>query len=257
MPATITQPGKYCLAQDFTVNSATVKAITIAANDVTLDCRGHTIRNLAASSTGTSEGIYAHSRNSVEVRDCKIQGGFANGISFLQDNNQNNKNYYITIRDNYVAGPYAHGIRVFGSAVEIRDNRVMDIGGQANTSAIGIRVGGSNLSSAFRFHLVHHNVVAGVNAPANSAFGIYADNSIASLFWMNDVTGTTSGNSSLRSYAFRIGGNVNSVRDNHIVGSPLANDMGVYATSASTDCYDNHIRSPQPTTGCDATMGNY
>lgn len=257
LPATIAQPGKYCLASDFTLNSATVKAITVAANDVTLDCQGHSIRNAATSNTGTAEGVYAYARNSVTVKNCRIQGGFANGISFMQDNAASNKNYYINIENNYIAGAYSHGIRAFGSAIEIRNNRVYDIGGQANTYAFGIRVGGSTLASAFRFHLVHDNVVAGTNSPYNNAYGIYSENSVAGLFRMNDVTGTKASNPSFRSYAFRIGGTVNTVSDNHVVGSPLSNDTGILASSASTDCYDNNIRSPVPTTGCDASLGNY
>jgi hypothetical protein len=257
LPATISQPGKYCLVQDYTVNSATVKAITIAANDVTLDCGGHTIRNLATSSAGSSEGIFANERNSITIRNCRIQGGFTNGISLLQNNAAPNRNYYITIDNNFVAGPYWHGIRVYGSAVEISNNRVYDIGGQIDTYGMGIRVAGSIVEGSPKYHLVHHNVVAGTSSPTKQAFGIYSDNSLASLFWMNDVNGTAASNQASRSYAFRIGGSVNSVRDNQIVGSPLANDTGIYATSPSTDCYDNHIRSPQPTSGCDATMGNY
>ena len=257
LPATIADAGKYCLAQDFTVNSTSIKAITIDANDVELDCRGHTIRNLAMSDHGTSEGIFSYDRNSISVRNCKIQGGFTNGISLLQNNNNPTRTYYITVEDNLVAGPYWHGIRVYGSAVEIRDNRIYDIGGQLDNYAMGIRVAGSVAGGSPKFHLVHGNVVAGTNSPYKQAFGIYSENSVASLYWMNEVTGTTASNQGFRSYAFRIGGSVNSVRDNNIVGSPLANDTGIYATTGSTDCYDNHIRSPQPTTGCDATMGNY
>ena len=257
LPATISQPGKYCLAKDFTLNSAIVKAITIAADDVVLDCQGHTVRNAATSNAGKSEGIYAYAHNAVTVRNCRIQGGFTNGISFMQDNAINNKTYYVTIENNFVAGAYNHGIRAFGSAIEIRDNRVYDIGGQVNTYAFGIRVGASTLASSFKFHLVHDNVVAGTNSPYNNAYGIYAENSIASLFWMNDVTGTTAGNPSFRSYAFRIGGTVNTINDNHIVGSASSNDTGILASSPSSDCYDNNIRSPVPTTGCDASMGNY
>lgn len=257
VPATISQPGKYCLKRDFTVNSTTIKAISIAANDVELDCDGHTIRNLAASDNGSSEGIFGYGRSSVTIRGCKVQGGFTNGISLLQTNSSPNQTFYVTIENNFVAGAYWHGIRVFGSAIEIRNNRVFDVGGQLNTYAIGIRVAGSSIAGAPKFHTVHGNVVAGTSSPTNQAFGIYSENSLASLFWKNEVIGTTASNQGFRSYALRIGGTVNSVRDNQIVGSPLANDTGVFASSASTDCYDNHIRSPQATTGCDASLGNY
>lgn len=99
--------------------------------------------------------------------------------------------------------------------------------------------------------------MAGTNSPYNNAYGIYSENSVASLFWTNDVTGTTAGNPSFRSYAFRIGGTANTINDNHIVGPVQSNNIGIWAASTSSDCYDNNIRSPLPTTGCDASMGNY
>jgi len=257
LPATISQPGKYCLAGDFTVNSASVRAVTIAADNVTLDCEGHSLRNLATSDAGTSEAIYAYGRNTVTVKNCRILGGFTNGISFLQNNAASNKNYYITIEGNQIAGPYNYGIRAYGSAIEIRNNRIYDIGGQLNSAAFGIRLGGSNLANSFKFHLVHDNVIAGTNSPYNNAYGVYSDGSVAGLFRMNNVTGTTAGNQSYRSYAFRVIGTVNTVNDNHVVGSPLANDIGISASSTTTQCFDNNIRSPLPTTGCDASFGNY
>ncbi|HVI59426.1 MAG TPA: right-handed parallel beta-helix repeat-containing protein [Luteimonas sp.] len=257
LPATLSQPGQYCLAKDFTVNSTSIKAITIAADDVTLDCRDHAIRNLAASNNGTSQGIYASSQHGVTVRNCRVLGGFTSGITFTQSNSVANKNYYITIENNYITGAYYHGIRAYGSALEVRNNRIYDVGGQLNTPAFGILLGASSVASSFKFHLVHDNAVVGTNSPYSNAYGVYSENSLAGLFWNNDVTGTTATKQNYRSYGFRILGSVNSIRDNQVVGSPLANDYGIVANSTSTDCYDNNIKSPMPTSGCDATLGNY
>lgn len=255
LPATITQPGKYCLAQDYTINSAIAKAITIAANDVTLDCRGHTIRNLAASNAGRSEGVFAFGRSNLTVRNCRIQGGFTNGISLIQDNAKATTAYYNTIEGNFVGGAYWHGIRAFGSALEIRDNRVYDVGGQLDKYAIGLRLAGS--TAGFQLHLVHDNSISGTNSPYSSAYGIFSDSSIASLIRMNSIVGTTASNQSYGSYAVKIAsGNVNTIIDNHIVGSPYANDVGIHTPSGNS-CHDNTIRSATPTVGCDASLGNY
>lgn len=255
LPATLTQPGNYCLDSDFTVDSASIKAITIAANDVTLDCAGHTIRNDAVSDLGTSEGIYGHNRNNVTVKNCRIQGGFTNGISFTQDGTQGNRNYYITIEGNFIGGPYLHGIRAFGSVIEVRDNRIYDIGGQRDTYAVGLRVGGAP-GNAPRLHAVDGNAVAGVNSPYGHAYGIFSENSLASTFRGNTVTGTTAGDPGFNSWGIHVIGPVNTISGNHVIGSPLANDIGIHG-STSSSCYDNHVRSPVRTSGCNATLGNY
>lgn len=254
LPATISRPGNYCLDSDFTVDSASIKAITIAANDVTLDCAGHTIRNDAGSDVGTSEAIHAYARNNVTVRNCRIQGGFTNGISFLQDNAQGNRNYYITIEGNFIAGAFLHGIRAFGSVIEVRNNRIYDIGGQRDTYAVGVRLGGA-AGNAPRLHMVEGNAVAGVTSPYANAFGIFSENSLASTFRGNTVTGTTARTQG-NSWGIHVVGPVNTISDNHVIGSPLANDIGIFG-SGSSSCYRNHVRSPVATSGCNATLGNY
>lgn len=253
-PATISAPGKYCLAGDVTVNSNSIKAITVNSNDVTVDCQGHTLKNLAASDNGISVGVYLSGRNNVVIRNCRIVGGFTNGIHASQDNNVANKNYYIDIKDNYIAGPYHHGIWAWGSAIEITGNRVYDIGGQRNRDGIGIRVGGSSVG--FRLHTVMDNFVAGTNSSYRNAFGIYSDDSLGGIFVRNGVVGS-SGQDGFGGYGLRIGGSFNRVTDNHVTGSGQANDKGIWATDDTTSCYDNYLRTTTATINCDASLGNY
>jgi len=56
-PYTISSPGSYIVVADLTVSSLDVTAITIAANDVTLDLNGHTIKGPGRYVGGTSYGI--------------------------------------------------------------------------------------------------------------------------------------------------------------------------------------------------------
>src|SRR5687768_14807966 len=83
---------------------------------------------------------------------------------------------------------------------------------------------------------------AGVNSPYGNAFGIFSENSLASTFRGNTVTGTTASTQS-NSWGIHVLGAVNTITDNHVIGSPLANDIGILG-SGSTSCYDNHVRSP-------------
>ena len=253
LPATISASGNYCLSANHTVNLTTGAAITIAASNVPLDCQDHTVNNTATTSTATSSGIYATGRHDLNVRNCRITGGFGYGIQIHQNNAAANQNYYINLQDNFIGGPYWHGILAYGSAIELRGNRVYDVGGRSASYAMGIRVGASTVAGQPRFFVLRDNLVAGTNAPANVAYGIYGENTVAGIFIANGVTGS----SGASTYSFRIGGSVNRLTENHIIGSGKTTDYGIYTVSATDACYDNHIRATTPTVGCDAELGNY
>ena len=48
LPATITTQGTWCLRRDLTISLASGEAITIAANNVTIDCNDYKIGGLGA-----------------------------------------------------------------------------------------------------------------------------------------------------------------------------------------------------------------
>ncbi len=258
LPATISAPGQYCLAKDYSVNMTTGNLIVIASNGVSLDCAGHALRNSASSASASSNAITLNSRNDVVIKNCRIVGGFNTGINVVQNNSVGNKNYYVTIDNNYIAGPTLHGIRAYGSAIEITNNRIYDIGGQLNENAYGIRLGGSTTSNYFKFHVVRDNLVAGTNSPYLSAYGIFSEGSWAGIFTGNTISGTSAGNPEYGAYGFRIGGGMNRVTGNHVVsGGDPDNDFGVYTLDTDSSCYDNYIRAMTPVANCNATLGNY
>ena len=254
IPAGITTPGKYCLAKDFTVNLASGVALGIGANDVTIDCDGHTLKNINTSAGNGSVAIKAIGRNNIVIENCRVIGGWMNGIDLEQSNTVANKNYYINVRNNYVAGPYWHGIKVWGSAIEVRGNQVYDVGGRPNTYAAGIRVGGSGVST--RQQAVRDNVVVGTNSPYASAFGIFSDGSLSSAFLDNGVVATEA-KPGFAAYGLYVIGQYNRISDNHITGVGADGEVGIWTTDSTTSCFDNYLRTIGWTAGCDATMGNY
>jgi hypothetical protein len=255
VPYTISAPGTYCLNRSFDVDITSGATITINSIEVNLDCREHTLYNFATALDGSSSAIYLLNRHDVTIRNCRILGGYTHGIHVAQDNSVANRNYAITIADNVVTECAWHGIRAFGTDIEVRDNRVYNVGGQANASAIGIRVGGATPGN--KFHVVTGNVVSNTVSLASNAFAIYSDNSVAGVFTGNRVSRTFAANGAYRSYGIRIAsGSDNLVTGNSLVGRNVANDTGIYAT-ATDACYDNHIRSPQPTRTCDDSLGNH
>jgi hypothetical protein len=257
LPATIPAGGVYCLVGNQTVAMTSGNAITIAADNVVLDCVDQTIDNTSTAPNGNAVGIYLGGRKHVEVRNCRITGGFATGIQAYQNNAAANTNAYLRFTDNYIAGPFWYGIYAYGSAIEIERNRIYDIGGRGSF-AMGIRIGGSNLAGQSRFFLLRENLVAGTASPVNNAYGIYSDNTNAAIILNNAVSGTTAVSTSFNSYGVRVAsGTYNRITDNHIVGSGGANDVGIQSASGTDACHDNYLRNATTTIGCNDSLGNF
>lgn len=258
LPATIGAPGNYCLAANATVNITTGAAITIAANGVTVDCRDFTLSNSGGTNTGSSTGIYAQSQYNLLVKNCRIVGGFTDGISLTMPMGGFNTSFYNRIEDNYVVATYRHGILAYGSAVEVLRNRVYDVGGQASGPSIGIRIGGG-AQSMNKFQVVDGNLVAGVSSSINNGFAIFSEGSVGALFRGNTLTGTRGAEPNFRGTGIRVAnGTANTVRDNHILGRGQSNEIGIQLPANGGLCFDNRIGvSLTATIGCDTSYGNY
>ena len=108
LPVTISDPGTYCLAADFTVPAGPTWAITINAADVTLDCNGHSITGptpvAPPAPALTTNGILLDNSARTTVRNCKIKG-FQQGIRLgVPMSPGNTKPLDAVIEDNRVTG---------------------------------------------------------------------------------------------------------------------------------------------------------
>ena len=79
LPATITTQGVWCLDQDLGTGLADGVAIDIATNNVTLDCNGFKLGNLAAGAGTATIGVRALGRGNITIRGCNVRG-FARAI---------------------------------------------------------------------------------------------------------------------------------------------------------------------------------
>jgi len=253
---TISSPGNYCLSANLSANATSGSFITIASGDVTLDCRGYSLHNSSVASTGNAYGISFNGLGNVQVRNCRIIGGFAAGIYAYQNNGNSNTNQNLSFVGNTVSGALWYGILAYGTDIEIRGNRIHHVGGR-DSFAMGIRVGASTLQGEPRFYDVEDNIVSDVASPSNNGYGIYANNSTGSIFAGNRVVGTVSGPSYYR-WAIRLTASTrNQIRDNHLVGTGSAWDVGVEGNSSTDACFDNFIRAETPAAGCSAFYGNF
>jgi hypothetical protein len=81
LPWTITASGSYCLVRNLSVSAG--DAITIEADDVTLDLKGFKLGGGAAGSGTEANGVHARDRSNITVRHGNIRGFFR--AVFLED----------------------------------------------------------------------------------------------------------------------------------------------------------------------------
>ena len=136
LPAVITTQGTWCLESDFSTSMATGSAITIAANNITIDCNGHKLGGISAGTSTLATGIGATGRLNATVRDCTIRG-FAWGVNL--------GGFGHLVEDSTFDVNRIAGIQVVGGDAVIRRNRIVNTGGHAvSTAASAITVTGTS-----------------------------------------------------------------------------------------------------------------
>ncbi len=114
-PFTISQPGSYYLTTNLTVSSG--DAITIAANNVTLDLNGFTIASTAASATGIAI-LLSGGRTNIAIYNGHISSGVTNNGSGTYGGSGFNTGIYfstaipcnVRVKDVSVTGVLNYGI---------------------------------------------------------------------------------------------------------------------------------------------------
>jgi len=167
VPVTITTQGVWCFRKDLSTNITDGNAITIATNNVAIDCNDFKLGGLAAGDGSKANGIYAKDRRNTVVRHCNVRG-FHVGIDIFSGAGH-------LIEDNRLDNNLLAGIRILGGIGSlVQRNRVYDTGGAPDGSPIY----GMNVSAD-----VIDNVVEGVFVVAKNgyAYGIvlYAPGALA------------------------------------------------------------------------------
>jgi len=134
LPATITTQGTWCLDRDLSTAISSGSAITVAVNNVTIDCNHFKIGGLQAGPGTNAIGIRSDSRLNATVRNCNIRG-FRTGVSLEAGGGH-------LVEGNRLDGNTRSGIVVSGGGSIIRDNQVVDTGAASFPSnAEGILAG--------------------------------------------------------------------------------------------------------------------
>jgi hypothetical protein len=140
LPAVIAKQGTWCMRNDLSTAIGSGAALTIAANNVTLDCNDFKIGGLAAGVATQTVGIESMQRSNVTIRRCNVRG-FWIGIDLAHDASEPivppSGN---VVEDNRVDGSTRIGVVVGSDAAVVRNNIVTNTGGNPHgDNPVGIQ----------------------------------------------------------------------------------------------------------------------
>ena len=226
VPAVISTQGTWCLRHDLATAVSSGEAITVAANNVTIECNDFKLGGLAAGVGTSAYGIHSDAGNTT-VRNCRVRG-FRIGVFLRGDAS--------VAEDNRVESSTRAGIVTQGDGSIIRRNVVVDIGGAA-AEARGIEASGPAD--------IIDNTVAGL-APGSgnaSAIGIivFAGHGSGTVIQGNRVRTLVPSGTGNR-FGIYVPNSPVAVRGNTIVMSGAdASDVGVQCSSTHIIVADNVV----------------
>jgi parallel beta-helix repeat protein len=227
LPATISTQGTWCLNKDLSTIMTSGDAITIAANNVTLDCNHFKIGGLGAGMSTQANGIRAVYQRNVTVRNCNVRG-FLRGVYIT---------YYSghVVENNRLEQNRLYGIWVWGSGSTIRNNFVVDTGGaQFEAAGIYSMTGGDILGNTI------NGVAPGETGGQTNAFGILAEWHRGSING-NRVRGVAGANHWL--YGILVHSSRGMIRGNDVQGPGpgVASAIGIICNGAEATARENVI----------------
>jgi hypothetical protein len=228
LPATITTQGTWCLNADLTTATTSGNAITVAANNVTIDCNDFKLGGLAAGAGTLTTGIFADTRDNLTIRRCNIRGFYrgtilVNGTGHLVEDNR--------FDSNTVFGAY-----VGGNGSIIRRNLVIATGG---SSVAGSSFGIYSIGSVD----VLDNTVNGVTATGtnNNAFGIFTSNNPDGSISGNRVRGVVKTATGIAYGIYNSNSSRIMLGNNQVVGDGSVGSIGLRCADARGRAINNMV----------------
>ena len=181
VPATISQPGVYCLNKDIATTMASGIAITIDSGDVTLDLHGYRLGDEGAGVGTTAIGILAFDFQNITIRNGTIKG-FFEGIVLGKNAGGVSRGHLVEkLRlESITSIP----IDVVGSANVIRGNQILKTGGSTAESGLAASIGiaisgtGNRVLDNDVFETVGRGTLAGVAIEVNGNDAVIENNRI-------------------------------------------------------------------------------
>ena len=231
IPAVISTQGTWCLKQDVQTAMTSGDAITIATNNVTIDCNDFKVGGLAGGVGTLALGIYAQDHQNATVRHCNIRGFYV-GIYFPDTASSGH-----VIEDNRFDGNTYVGIYVFGDGSVVRRNRVFETGATTQkANAFGI-------VSVYSTD-VRDNTVSGVTATSGgngSAIGIYTNSNSGGRIIGNGVRGLIKAGTGSTYGIYNLASARLTMRKNDVVGDASTGSYGLLCADSNSSARDNTV----------------
>jgi hypothetical protein len=223
VPATINQQGLYCLTGNLSTSQASGNAITINANNVTIDLNGWKVGGQAAGTGTQAIGIYS-AANNVTIKNGIVRG-FLYGVELEGSG--------AVIRDMLLDGNTNTGISTLGIGALVEHNLIVNTGGSSvYQTAAGIVITGGNST-------ISDNTVLGLTATGGyDAYGILIQSSRNTA--RNNILSNTTSPSSETSVGIAIVDIDNIIVNNTISYFKYGIDIGdisnIYSFNTVTGC---------------------
>jgi len=236
LPATVSTPGVWCLRKDLSTPMSSGQAITLGADDVTLDRNDFKLGGLAAGTGASVSGISASGRERATVRRCNVRGfrwgiSIGGGSGHLVEDNR--------LEDSRYVGIMASNVGV----VHVRRNRVVDTGGvPENIDFHGIYC---DAPAGGVCHVEDNTVdgVAGVSGWYSTAIGIRVPRTMGGRVAGNSVRNlvpTGLGTHARGIYLDPTEGAYTTVSDNRLaLGTPVAGSIAIACFGSDTTAGGN------------------
>jgi hypothetical protein len=172
VPITINSPGRYFLSMNLSSNHSSKNAITINADDVTIDFQDHTISGLGAGIATNANGISATNRRNITIKNGTLTGFkiavvLQRGLNPTVSNNAHNVVQNMVLSSNTFGGVLIES----GTGCRVEKCLISRTGGTfSGADAFGI-------SLPFSTAVARDNQISTVLATLGSSFGIICHNS--------------------------------------------------------------------------------
>lgn len=233
LPIVVSTPGTWCLRKDLTTALGSGAAVTVATNNVTVDCNGFRLGGLAAGAGTQAAGVLSQDRLNTSVRGCRVRGFFY-GIALMGDGGGH------LVEDSVIEGSTFIGIAAYGDGTTIRRNRIIDTGGSTvqPLQAAGLYVNGS-------LAIVDNDIgpvvplAATQGANSGTVYGMLLDAGDAIRVAGNRVHGVQASGTGVSLGIYAYNSRRTQVADNFLAGP---GDSGIQCTgTAAATVWRNHL----------------
>ncbi|HEY0661007.1 MAG TPA: hypothetical protein VGD21_06790 [Lysobacter sp.] len=234
LPASISTQGTWCLRKHLFTSMTSGVAITLANDNITIDCNNFRLSGYGAGVATNAQGVAAGaSRQNATIRQCRIQG-FKYGVALFGAGH--------LVEDNRFDGNTYVGILANGDHHVVRRNIIHDTGGRPDEGySTGIVAATAPASLGIR---VLDNTIDGVSPAGNGLAetfpkGIDADGVV--LVQRNRIGGLVMGEHG-QAIGIELDGRT-IARDNELVQNTATEGVGIWGASDTTSiCRDNDIQ---------------